>query len=118
MSCCVLGAKPYTVRRYPASTVTDFRIVRGTPTEFVAKISVQPAEGDDLLQLPEGQRSRRVLKAYTPTALRTVDELTKTPADEVQVDGEWFEVQRTQRQRAIIPHTKALLVRLDRRNDP
>ena len=114
MSCCILGAKPYTARRFPANSVVDYRQVEGTPTEFTIRASVQPVTGEELQLLPEGRRSRRVLKAYTPTVLRTADERTQTPADQVQVDGEWFEVQQTWRQRVIIPHSKVLLVRLDR----
>jgi hypothetical protein len=54
--------------------------------------SVQPASGDDLLQLPEGNRTADTLKIFTTSELRNENDLTKTDPDILLIDGRQYAV--------------------------
>ncbi len=87
-------ALPVTVRRFTiAGTWVEGVWVPGAFEDFEDRMSVQPLVGKDLLNLPEAQRTKRLMKGYIATELRTVSEADKIDADQVFYDGVWFEVQ-------------------------
>ena len=97
-------------RRYPAATAgTDGRPVLGTPTVETIYASVQPAPGRQLEHLPEGLRSRVVMVAFTDAELRTADQATGLPADELVYQGVVYLVERVARWTEVIPHYEAHL---------
>jgi hypothetical protein len=99
-----------TRRRYAAATAgTDGRPVTGSPTTSTIYASVQPAPGRQLEHLPEGLRSRVVMIAYTDTELRTADQATGLPADELVYQGATYLVERVARWTELIPHYEAQL---------
>ena len=103
--------KEVTVKRYEASTIDHGRFVSGAETEFTAIISVQPVTGRELLNLPEAQRTKGVLKGYTVTELKTADETGKTKADVVVYKGKNYEVQTVEDWgEGDLQHYKVLLV--------
>ena len=109
----ILGEESVTRRRFAAgSRGTDGRWAEGTPTDSTILAAVQPASGDDLAILPEGERSKRARRLYTVSELRVVDVVGGTSADHVQAEGRWWKVLHVEQQRNVIPHYKAIVVAL------
>ena len=90
----MVGEATHAWRRFAAGSVgSDGRFADGSTTTSTLRGSLQPAEGDDLQTLPEGDRTKRVRVLFSRTALRTVDQGAGTSADQVTIDtGEWAEV--------------------------
>jgi hypothetical protein len=104
-----------TRKQFAPGTYTNGTWVPGAGTESQIVASVQPeGDADKLDRLPEGVRSRGVVKVYTGCELRTADEETQTPADQVLWDGEWWEVQIVDTWALGIEHFKAICTRVDR----
>lgn len=83
----------------------------GTETSFEARYSVQPTDTDDLESLPEGRRQQRAYTLIGSTELRG---LTDANPDQVEIDGERYEVSAVRYWRnGIIPHTWAIVTRLE-----
>lgn len=109
----ILGQESLTFKRFAAgSRGTDGRWTDGAATSTTLLGSVQPMNGNDLSTLPEGERSRRGRKVYTTTELRTVDQAAGTAADQLQIDGEWWEVRSVANERSVIAHYKVLVLAL------
>lgn len=79
--------------------------------EFEA--SVQPLNGIEIQQLPEGERSRDSRKLYTTTALRTASAGSGAAADRIVIDGANYEVHTVQPYdtMAPLPHYKVVVLR-------
>jgi hypothetical protein len=115
----ILGQEPIAGTRYEgAGTWVGGRYVPPASSPLAILGSVQPITGDELAQLPEGDRSRVVLKVYTSTELRTAQQENSGDADQLVVDGQTYEVQRVQQERSVIPHFKAWLARKQEPAEP
>ena len=77
-----------TVKRSTDSFVKG-RSVKGTPTTFTKKANIQPLKGNEILQLPEGDRERENMKCYLPFKLQGNDEV-------IRADGRKYEVQESE----------------------
>lgn len=108
----MIGMATHTWRRFAAGSAgTDGRYVEGSITTSTLRGSLQPATGDDLATLPEGDRTKRVRVLFSRTALRTVDQGAGTSADQVTVDGDWFEVREVKPYGTTpLRHRRAVLV--------
>lgn len=85
--------KDVTRRRWAAGSYdADGRYVEPSYADTTIRASVQPLVGDELLRLPEGQRQKRAIKFYTISDIRTVDDATKTKADQIIDSSVTFEV--------------------------
>ena len=82
-----------TVTRYGAGSNVNGDYVAGTATTFAVIMSVQPLSGRELLNLPEGQRTRNILKGYCATELYTATQAESKKADVVTVGSKSYEVQ-------------------------
>lgn len=83
-----------TVTRDDASgTWSNGVFVPNGTTQFTVKMSVQPMNGKELLNVPEAQRTRRLVKGYCATELKTGDQESVQQADIVTYNGSDFEVQ-------------------------
>ena len=100
------------VSRPGAGTMTDGRWVAGVPSTFDAVMSIQPLNGDDIEELPEGQRTRNIIKGYTATELQTTNEGSGIKADVVTYNSKTFEVQTVERWRGDLNHWKVLMTEL------
>jgi hypothetical protein len=69
----------------------------GTENSFSIRISMQPLTGKELLQFPEAQRTRRMMKGYTATYLHTAETSPSQKADRIEYNGTFFEVQTVNR---------------------
>ncbi len=108
----MLGTATHTWRRFAAGSAgSDGRFVDGSTTTATLRGSLQPATGDDVATLPEGERTKRVRVLFTTTALRAVDQSARTSADQVSVDGDWFEVREVKPYGTTpLAHHRAILV--------
>lgn len=108
----ILGEETVTGVRYAAGTRSAGVFVPGATSPLSILASVQPAEGEDLELLPEGQRTKTVLKLYTETLVKTASETAATLADVLTIDSKNYQVHHVEQQRSVIPHYKVLVVRV------
>lgn len=84
----------------------------GVETEI--EMSVQPLNGDELLKLPEGDRSRQWMKGYTAVDLVVADELTGSHGDYITYNGKNYEVMKAERWKITdLNHFKVLLAEVN-----
>lgn len=83
----------YTVTRRAAATYVLGNPVAGGTSTFTVQASVQPANGRDLLRLPEGRRSTESRVLYTTTQLLVGAQGAANESDLVAIDGKTWEVQ-------------------------
>jgi hypothetical protein len=100
------------VRSTSGTRGTDGRFVISVPTTSYIKASIQPADGKTLQMLEEGQRQQDVKKMYTTTEVRTGDQHAGSKADKIVYSGVTYEVIKVSREYALIPHYKAILIRV------
>lgn len=104
-----------TVKRYAAGSWVDGVWTAGSQSTLTIKGSTQPARPDELVNLPEAQRTRAAKKVYSEALLRTADETNLIQADRVVVDGEDWEIQQVDTHfENTLAHYKSIAVRLDR----
>jgi hypothetical protein len=109
----ILGAESITRVRYAAGTRgTDGRYVPGASTSSTIAASVQPATDEDLQTLPEGERTRQAKRVYTATELRCASQHSDWQSDRLTIDSVSYEVRRVDRERKVLPHYRAIVVRV------
>ena len=97
----------YNVQRKAEGSYTNGVFNEGASSIFTVKGNCQPVSGDDILQIPEGDRKRQLLKIYTEDELMVNDIVT--------VDGKEFEahpVENWARQERL-NHYKTILILKD-----
>ena len=109
----ILGKETALRFRYPMPTrdPDTGRTVRGSPISSTIRGSFQPLDGKEREALPEGVRQSETMKVYTKTNLRTSDQNTNSPADEIEYDGRRFVVYQVDKWPKLLSHYKALLIR-------
>jgi hypothetical protein len=85
-----LFKKKYTIRRYDPQTIIN-GYAFASYTDFIVRLNVQPLTPDDLLALPEGERTVKRVKSYGPDQLQSADEFTGTPGDRLFYFGHWYQ---------------------------
>jgi len=81
------------IRNNVGGTWSNGLYTKGATTEISIEGSVQPVNGEDLLNLPEAQRSKGVLKIFTDVKLYTVSTKNNFMADILEYKGDKYEVQ-------------------------
>jgi hypothetical protein len=85
----------------------------GTST-FDIQISLQPYSAEELLLLPEGERTRRHMKGYTVTRLYNAKQSRGAKSDRLDYDGTVFEVQEVERWKVTdLDHFKVIIAELN-----
>lgn len=119
MSIPLLGARTdLTRRRFGATTYDGNGEPTQSSTDTTFTGSVQPASSRDIERLPEGERSKAVVKVYAvSTTLRTVEQADQTLADRVVVSSGplagTYEVSQVQDYpTGPLPHCRAICTRL------
>lgn len=110
----VLGQEAVLRIAYAAGTRgADGRFAAGATTTTIYA-SMQPLTGRVLQRLPEGERKRYELVAYTESVVSAGDQAAGIQADRITYSGVTYEVGRVQQWPAAgpLPHYEALLVRL------
>jgi hypothetical protein len=85
----------YTVRRYASGSLVKGRWVPDasyTETEIIA--SIQPMSGRERELLPEGERTKEIIRIYTKHGLRQAMEKNNVKGDQVSYKGRMYEVKR------------------------
>ena len=115
----LLGAVTITRRRYGAgSRGSDGRWVEGSSSDTSITASVQPGDAEDLALLPEGERTRRAIRVYTDTELRTSSPQDGYRSDRLVVSGltgiddGTYQVQHVKPYYALLGHHRAIAVRV------
>lgn len=102
-----------TVRQREPGTSVDGRYVEADPAEtHGVQASVQPSPQEDLELLPEGARSSKAITIWTPFALRTAEQATGRPADQVVYGGETYQVHHVRDWEVMAGYTRAVAVRV------
>jgi hypothetical protein len=82
----------------------------GTTFQIVANI--QPADHEDLMKLPELERSKEVIVLFTPTELKPGNQSAKQNPDTFDYLGNTYEVFKVAVYRmGVLDHTEAICVR-------
>lgn len=102
-------------RPAPYEWVLGVKTLIGEPTTFNIIANVQPLNPDELVNMPEDQRTRETLKLYTATLLLTTSEIAPLHGpDSFVFDGLTYQVQQVMRYKGQhLGHNKAICVRLD-----
>lgn len=107
-----MAAQPVTRRRQDPGTWVDGVYQPGATSDLLVTICVQPAAGEDLISLPEGQRERETYKVYSEVELRTNNEGAGYKADQLLFYGGTYEVQQVMRQVGLgLDHYKAIVTK-------
>ena len=85
-----LFKRSYTIRHYTQQTIKN-GYAYASHTDTIMKIDVQPLSADELLNLPEGERAVKRLKAYGLPKLTPADEANGIPGDRLYYYGGWYE---------------------------
>lgn len=86
--------------------------IPGTASAVPIKASVQPLNEKETDSLPGGERHKDWLKLYTRTAIKPVDQHTGEAGDRVVIDNITYEARKAPRWRAICPHYRVFVVRI------
>ena len=85
-----LFKRPYTLRSYAAQDIVN-GYAAAAFTDSVKRLDVQPLNPDELMALPEGERTVKRIKTFGPDRLTSVDEFAGIPGDRLFYNGYWFE---------------------------
>jgi hypothetical protein len=80
----------YTVRRRGKQENINGYFVSES-TDFTARLNIQPLSANELLALPEGERTVKRIKTFSMTALISADEHSGTPGDLLYYEDKWYE---------------------------
>ena len=58
---------------------------------MVVRLNVQPLTPNELMALPDGDRTVKRVKSFGPDRLSSADDLKGTPGDRLFYNGAWFE---------------------------
>ena len=85
-----LFKKSYTVRHYAAQTVEN-GYAAAPYSDTTMRLDVQPLTPDELMALPEGDRTVKRIKTFGGDKLASADEFEGIPGDRLFYNGRWFE---------------------------
>ena len=105
----ILGERPITRRRFSGVSTADHRRELTGATDTTSLASVQPLSGDELENLPEGDRRRRMRKFYSSDDWRVADVSAGLPGDHAIIDTEEYEVFAVEPLTNLIPHNKVIV---------
>jgi len=110
----ILGQETITLRRYATAYAwgEDGRPTADDPEETDILASVQPLRDHEIQILPEGERQSEQKKIYTKTELKTENQHEGTKADILLIDDVEYKVMQVERERSVLPHYKARVMRL------
>lgn len=106
------------IRNNSSGSYVNGKYVEGTTEEFYIQGSAQPVTGEELLNLPEAQRKRGVIKLYTQTKLNVVDTNNKRQCDLLEYRDENYEVHEVKDYSDyFFTHYKILLIKIEDNKD-
>lgn len=85
-----LFKKQYTVRKFGTQTV-KCGYAASPFTDKTIRLNVQPLSSDELMALPEGERTVKRVKSFGADMLNSANEYTGEPGDHLFYRGFWYE---------------------------
>lgn len=83
------------------------------PTSFMIKANIQPAASEDLMRLPELERTKDPIMVYTATQLNAGSHVLKQSPDVITWNGNDYEVYSLATySMGVLDHTEALCLRV------
>jgi hypothetical protein len=82
----------------------------GKASEFEIQATVEPLDGQDLLLIPEGERTKEMIRIYSELELKTADEACARKADVVRYQGKLYEVHKVKTWTQLIPHFETIAI--------
>jgi hypothetical protein len=109
-----VGKVSLTLTRYNAGSYINGLWVNGSTTTPVIQANVQPLKGEEILDLPEGQRDKKAITLYTASLIKAPDESAQTRGDVFTFDGDTYEVKVVRKwSMGVRDHYQALACRVD-----
>lgn len=99
---------------WAAGSYVAGRWVDGVNADTTIRASVQPAAARDLMHLAEGDRTKAAIKIYTDAELSEGNESQALVPDQVEWNGEQWEIQKVWRHALGLGHHKAIALRVER----
>ncbi len=85
----------YLVQHQPVGSYVKGKFVANpNPEQFYIIASIQPATPQDLLRLPEGQRTKDSITIWTETVLQEPDAISGAQGDTVYFGNRQYQVER------------------------
>jgi len=107
----VKTSSPYTLIRASVGGYDEHgRYQEPVPTQSTIQAHIQPANGIEINDLPEGRRGRDTIKIYADDELRTIDQINKTQPDLIIYNGKTYQIDRVWFRNV---HYKALATRVE-----
>jgi len=85
-----LFKKSYTIRQHKAQTVVK-GYASAPYSDTLIRLNVQPLSSNELLALPEGERTVKRVKSFGPDKLTSADDFEGVPGDRLFYNGRWYE---------------------------
>lgn len=104
-----MGAVDYTFERITESVDDYGRAVTQAET-LPGRGNFQPAPGEEIERLPEGDRGKEAFMVFTPAALVAGSDDTQIKADRVNYNGKRYRVSLAEPWREHAGFTKAIIV--------
>ena len=106
---------PLTLLRTTQGTYIDGLFVEGTETSVDIEVNIQPVKDEELLLMPESDRSREWYKLYSADEIRTAKEgVSGWDADEFIWQGDRYRVMKVrQYSMGILNHYRAMAARIE-----
>lgn len=86
--------KNVVVTRYAGGVLVNGFWTDSVASTFTMTASIQPARAEELVDLPQGERTNEHVKIYTESELNPADETSQTQGDRVAWNGHDYEVQK------------------------
>lgn len=104
-----------TVYRKTQGSYVNGDWVEGTEAEIIRTVNIQPLKPNEILMLPEAERTRQWWKVYSDEDLRTDKEgASGYSADEFIYQGERYKVMKVSNYTmGVLNHHKALATRIE-----
>lgn len=104
-----------TVYRKTQGSYVNGDWVEGTEAEIIRTVNIQPLKPNEILMLPEAERTRQWWKVYSDEDLRTDKEgASGYSADEFIYQGERYKIMKVSNyEMGILNHHKALATRIE-----
>ena len=95
----LIPMKPYVITRYPADAANPYdengNYIEPTPTQIDIEANIQPLTPNQVLQMPEGDRTQSWIKGYTSSVTRTKREgANGYAADTLLYRGDEYEIRK------------------------
>jgi len=117
LDCFINPDSPITLRRFKPTRLVNGKRVPPSWTDSRFEGNIQRLSPQELMILPEGDRTKDAIKVYSEKEIKGQDEQFDREPDQICQDGRFFQVQKVERWNEIIPHYKAIAIRLEKDDD-